>query len=478
MLAALDQQEKLTFNQYKLIVAAIFGFTLEFLDYFLIAFILTFVITPWHLSFGASAVILLSSGLGAIAGAAYFGHLADRVGRRKVFLITVSIFSVATGALCFTPDSPDLGWLYLVSFRLLIGFGAGGFVCVDLPLVQEFMPIRRRGMVSGLITASTPAAFFLGSLLVAFVAPHVGWRGLMAICFALSFVTLILRGWIPESPRWLLANNRPAEARRSLAWALQADPETLPLETPIGAGAKPKFSDLFRYPRSLAVSWLTNLGAQTGYYGLTLWTPTLLVQLLHLSPTEAAFRMAVLTLSALVGRFVLSFLSEAIGRRSTGVLCSLAAAAALSAAAYSGDVSIGAMSLFLVLLMVAYFFGEGGFAIVAPYSAEIWPASLRASGMGSAYGFGGIGKIIGPLGLALVIGSSNLVLPKASAEAVTPAFLYFAAWYALAGVVYLALGIETKGRSIESIDQSLRQSERPSAKTSSAAAFSSQPPTI
>jgi MFS transporter, putative metabolite:H+ symporter len=93
--------------------------------------------------------------------------------------------------------------------------------------------------------------------------------------------------------------------------------------------------------------------------------------------------------------------------------------------------------------------------VVGPYAAEVWPAHLRTSGMGSAYGFGGIGKVIGPLGLALIVGSSNVVKPEASVEHILPAFVYLAAWFAMAGAVYLFLGIETRGRSIEEIDRSL-----------------------
>jgi putative MFS transporter len=109
----------------------------------------------------------------------------------------------------------------------------------------------------------------------------------------------------------------------------------------------------------------------------------------------------------------------------------------------------------LAIRRARLFFADGGFAVVGPYAAEVWPAHLRTSGMGSAYGFGGIGKVIGPLGLALIVGSSNLVKPEASVEHILPAFVYLAAWFAMAGAVYLFLGIETRGRSIEEIDRSL-----------------------
>ncbi len=105
--------------------------------------------------------------------------------------------------------------------------------------------------------------------------------------------------------------------------------------------------------------------------------------------------------------------------------------------------------------MVQRFFGDGSYAIIGPYLAEVWPLRLRASGMGLGYGVGNLGKILGPLGLAIIIGSSNYVSPKASLDAIFPALLYLAFWYAFAGAAFWLIGIETKGRSIEEIDSAL-----------------------
>jgi len=119
--------------------------------------VLPFMIGSWNLTFGQSAVMLLSSGVGAMLGAAFWGWMADRIGRRPVFNLTILNFSLATGALYFTPDN---GFWYLTAFRFLVGFGVGGLYCVDLPLVQEFMPARKRGFVGGIVTASSPSASF------------------------------------------------------------------------------------------------------------------------------------------------------------------------------------------------------------------------------------------------------------------------------------------------------------------------------
>jgi len=459
MLERLDSQERLTGNQVRLIMAATFGVALEFLDYFLIGFVLVFVVGPWHLTVWQSSTILLASGVGAMLGAAYFGWLADRIGRRRVFMLTVGIFSVGTAALAVTPDSVSYGWLYLSAFRFLIGFGAGGLYCVDLPLVQEFTPVKKRGLVTGLVTAAVPVGFLIGSLMVFFLAPSIGWRGLMVVCTLMAGFTLFIRTWIPESPRWLLRQGRVDEARAAVAWALCVAKESLPLGGAIRKEQPPAVGEIANYPRSWAVSWLTNLGAQTGYYGLALWSPVILVQLLGIKPPQAAFYMIFITLAAFVGRFLVSFLSEAIGRRATGTICSLTACAVLVVSALLGDALTGAAAMLIGLLMVAYFFGEGGFAVVGPYSAEVWPSRLRAMGMGSAYGFGGLGKIIGPMGLAFIAGGS--AAPGAGVISAQGAFTYFAAWYALAGFAFLFLGFETRGRSLEALDAQLCNDAHP-----------------
>jgi putative MFS transporter len=251
-------------------------------------------------------------------------------------------------------------------------------------------------------------------------------------------------------------------ARLGVAWALNVDPSTLPLDAGQVEAPKPTARELFQYPRSVAVSWATNFGFQTGYYGLTLWSPVLLVQFLKIPPAQAAFYMIFVTLAAFAGRIGMSILSEKVGRRGSGVICSFGAVLILLIAAWRGDLLLGATIALLGLLMAAFFFGEGGFAILGPYSAEVWPTHLRATGMGSAYGFGGIGKILGPLGLAVVVGASTTAAPSASGISVQAAFLYFSVWYAISGLAYLLLGFETRGQSLEAIGEKLKARHRAS----------------
>src|SRR5258708_37431973 len=103
MIELLDKQTRLTGNQYRIIAAAILGDMLEFFDYFLIGFVLAFIVKPWQLTFGQSAVILLSSGIGAMAGAFFWGSLADRSGPQRGFIPPPVYFSNAPERLAPAP---------------------------------------------------------------------------------------------------------------------------------------------------------------------------------------------------------------------------------------------------------------------------------------------------------------------------------------------------------------------------------------
>ena len=452
MLELLERQQKLTLNQKKIVFAAIVGDMLDFFDYYLIGFVLAFIVGPWHLTYGQSAIVLLSSGVGAIPGAMFWGWMADKIGRRKVFIYTILNFSLATGVLALTPDG---GWMFLTVFRFFVGFGVAGLYAVDLPLVQEFVPSSKRGKVGGLVTACLPLGTTLGAFLGGYLAPHIGWRGVFVVGLLPALLTLLVRAWVPESPRWLLSMGRVEEARKSLAWALMIDPASIKLPKTAPVPRKVAWSELFQHPRSLVLTWLTSLGAQTAGYGIGLWAPTLFVLLLAVSPADASKMMMTVGFVGLFGRLVFSYASDIVGRKALGVIMGAAAFVVVAGGGYLHDSYFLGISVFVLMVNAQSFIGSGGYAIVGPYSAEVWPAHLRASGMGSAYGFGSLGKIIGPLGLALIVGSSDVVSPKATLAAIDPAMFYLASWYLLGGITFLFIGLETKNRSIEEIDAEL-----------------------
>src|SRR5271156_2545277 len=175
MLELLERQKTLTLNQWKIISAAIIGDMLDFFDFFLIGYVLAFIIGAWNLTFLQSGAILLAAGAGAIPGAFFWGWMADRIGRRKVFIATALNFSLATGIMALTPD--QYGWIFLSVFRFFVGAGAAGLVVVDLPLVQEFVPSSKRGWIGGLVTSTVSVGGLLGAASGAYLEPVIGWGG-------------------------------------------------------------------------------------------------------------------------------------------------------------------------------------------------------------------------------------------------------------------------------------------------------------
>jgi MFS transporter, putative metabolite:H+ symporter len=237
-------------------------------------------------------MILISAGVGAVLGGFFWGWMGDRIGRRKVFILTALNVAFATGIMFFTPDPGGWisGWIFLSFFRFFVGFGNAGLIAVDIPLVQEFVPTYKRGWVSGLTTVLLPAGNVLGALSGWLLVPAIGWRGLFLVGLAPALLVLMIRYWVPESPRWLMRMGRMEEARKSLAWALQVDPKEIDLPTSVPEPEKTSWRELFNYPRSMMAACLVAL-SQTGGVGILMWITVLFVMVLKITPDQASYLM-------------------------------------------------------------------------------------------------------------------------------------------------------------------------------------------
>jgi putative MFS transporter len=455
MLERLEQQKKLTSNQWKLICTANVADLLDFFDFFLIGYVTAALTKEWQLPYWQGGAILLASGLGAVPGAFVWGWLGDKIGRRTVFIWSAVTISLATGIMVFTPGPDGFvpGWLFLMFFRFFVGIGNAGIFTIDLPLVQEFMPAYKRGWVSALITTLLPAGSMLAGIIAAWLLPVIGWRGLFLVGLSPLVLVFMIRYWVPESPRWLMRMGRYEEARKSLAWALMIDPKEIALPATAPAAETTRWLELFKYPRLVAAGCLTGL-TQTGGSSLGLWGATLLVIVLNTNPAHAAFLMIFVNLAGILGRFSITALIEPMGRRGSGTLYCVMSAILIVAAGYLYDAYIGTWSVFYILIVAQGFFSSAIYSVVGPYMAEIWPARLRSSGMGFCYGVGNIGgKVLGPAGLALIMGAGDIIKPAApNLVMLGPAFVYFASWYILGVIGFWAFGPETKGRTFEEMD--------------------------
>src|SRR6476469_2080114 len=240
MIELLEQQKKLTTNQWKLICTATVADLLDFFDFCLIGYVTAALTKQWSLTYWEGGGILLASGLGAVPGAFFWGWLGDKVGRRTVFILSTITISLATGVMVFTPGQAGFvpGWLFLMFFRFFVGVGNAGLYTIDLPLVQELIPAYKRGWVSALITTLLPGGSMLAGLAAWQLLPRIGWRGLFLVGLVPRVLVFMIRYWVPESPRWLMLRGRREEARQSLAWALMVDPNEIALPATVAVVKK------------------------------------------------------------------------------------------------------------------------------------------------------------------------------------------------------------------------------------------------
>jgi putative MFS transporter len=457
MLQALDDAP-ITKRYVVLAVVTMFGAVLDLFDFFLIAFIVPVIDDEWQLTFGQATAVLLSAGVGAIAGALIWGRLGDRYGRRKPLIAGILTFSVATGLLALAPDD---GWWFLALGRIVVGAGVAGVAVIAVPLTLEFTPTRMRTTIVGFVTTATvPIGILAAALAAALLADPLGWRPLFAVGVVPAVLALFIKWYVPESPRWLIDQGRPEEARRSIAYLLMKPEESLSLEVPPRDRA-PEIGlrRLFRYRNSLLVTCTAWFGASVAVSGLILWGPTFLKEILEIDSDEAALLFVFVTLGSFAGRLFFSFAPARFGRRACGVVTGLGAAPLLFLAAASGETEILGISLFLVALVLASFFVDGGFANLAPLTPELFPTSLRTQGLGLSWAFSGLGRIVGPLVVgAWAAEGDDPIEPEATLDALLPAFSFLAVAALAAGLVFLVLRMEPHGRDLESLSDELRES--------------------
>lgn len=418
--------DKLTTHQWQALAILAIGALFEFFDNYIIAFVISFIAEPWELSYGASATVLLSSGVGGLIGSIAWGQIADRFGRKSAFAASLIVTAAASLALALTPEG---NWIYLAVMRAVVGFGVGGFF-VPIILIQEFVPASRKGFVSGILSTAAASGFVFGALSASTLAEILTWRGLFLLGTLPGLLAVLAFKVLPESPRWLLDKGRRDEAMASLEWAGK-DPEADLAVTPAHSLPKARI-----HIRPLTVGILCNFGIVTAFYALAMWSPTLVAQVQGIEPGEAAKFMLIISVLGMLMRLTVGAVSDRFGRRPCGVVVGLAAALFVFLASLTANGNILTTQWFWVPLGIGFMFADASLTVLAAYTAEIFPSAARGRSAGISYAAGGVGKIIGPLGFALVMGSSNVIRPEATADAVIPAYGFVAFMFLLAAATY------------------------------------------
>src|SRR6201997_3633566 len=240
-------------------------FVLEFFDFLIVGSLLAVLAPQWHLTYGQSAVILYSGGVGAILGALVFGGLSDAWGRKITMGIRTLICAASSGLVGLVPSG---AWEIFAVLRFFIGVGLTAGVTPSLAIQVELTPTRHRTLLTSFYLVFASAGGFLASAASAALVEPIGWRGVAMLGMAPAVVGLLIWRWCPESIRWLAAKGRFAEARAEVARQRDLPPAAVPLPTiPPTTQPRGKLSELYRWP---ALFWETCIiwgGSSVAGYG-------------------------------------------------------------------------------------------------------------------------------------------------------------------------------------------------------------------
>ncbi len=416
------------------------GWALDAMDVGLISFVIAALVAEWQLTAEASSWIASAGFAGMAVGATLGGLLADRIGRRSVFALTLLVYGVATGASALAG-----GVAALIALRFVVGLGLGAELPVASTYVSEFAPARMRGRIIVVLEAFWAVGWTASALIGYLVIPNVaeGWRWALAIGAVPAVYAIVVRWALPESPRWLASRGRTAEAERIVA-DLERSPAVFGSATP-GAGSPPRTAPhaatIGQRLRGLwapalrlrtAALWVVWFCVNFAYYGAFIWIPTLLFTQGYDLVRTFGFTL-IITLAQLPGYAVAAWLIEVWGRRAT--LSVFLAGSAVAALLFGQATTVPAI---LATGMALSFFNLGAWGALYAVTPETYPTSLRATGAGWAAGVGRIASILAPPAVPLLQGIGGVPL----------VFVVLGAFFVVAAVATWGLA-DVGGRSLE-----------------------------
>jgi MFS transporter, putative metabolite:H+ symporter len=382
---------------------------------------------------------------GTVIGSWLWGSLSDRIGRRASILFAGMLF--VTTSICGA--MPGFKWNLLMC--LLMGIGAGGMLPITFALMAETIPARHRGWLMVLIGGDIAGAYVITSWLAARLTPHYSWRILWLIGLPTGLLFIALNRWIPESPRFLLARGRRAEAEAVMTRYGARVEEVPEDESGIRENAgRGNYLSLLRRPFFGSSSAIIVLGIGLGLvtYGFQQWVPTNL-QHLGYSAVNSDYVVRNAALLGLPLTVLVAWLYGAWGSRKTLVTVSGLSALALVGFVIAGNSLAHHRTLLSLMLVVPLSGISSAIAVVAGYAAEVYPTRIRSRGAGLA---AGMTKAGGVLILAIVVAYKNV--PSISTTALIGAIPLF-----VAALFFLRFGPETKQRTLEDITREMASAE-------------------
>jgi MFS transporter, putative metabolite:H+ symporter len=407
-----------------------------------IAFAMPQLVSEWALTPTEVGAIISAGYVGQLFGAILFGLLAEKIGRLKTLFITIALF-VSMDATCLFAWSG----VSMIACRFLQGVGTGGEVPVASAYISEFIGAEKRGRFFLLYEVIFPVGLMFAGMAGYFLVPLYGWKMMFVVGLIPSVLTIPLRWFMPESPRWLASKGRIVEAN-AVVKILEdsATARGIALPPPVVRPADPQanahsdWRELFRglYLKRTLTIWGLSLCVYMINNGLVTWLPTLYSQLFQL-PLKTSLAYGWITSGVgVVASIICALLIDKVGRKPWYATAFLAAIVPLLALSWLGATSAAEV---VILATAAYAILQTVSFSLYLYSAELYPTRLRAVGVGFGSAWLRAGSSMGPI----IVGSIVAGL------GIRYVFAAFAAIALIGGLATLRFAIETKGVALEEL---------------------------
>ncbi|MCS6876264.1 MAG: MFS transporter [Aquificaceae bacterium] len=394
----------------------------------------TLQFSQWQSSMMVSGFLI-----GAIIGSILFGYLADKHGRKKLFLITLLLYSGGTFLTGFATNFETA-----LLFRVLAGAGLGGEFAAIQSAIDEFVPSRHRGKVDGTITALWNLGSIMASLSAAILlktfSEEEGWRVAYFLGAVLSFLIVFVRLYMPESPRWLISKERIQQAEEIV--------ERVEREAGVKTAAKSCAVPVFdgslldaskviiqKYPWRFVFSASMSWTILTTYYGMITLLPLILSEVYGVPSKEIPKVLLFGSIGGLIGGLVVASLVDKVGRVPLGIAISLLS----GLLSFSFLLGYNLNLTFFVYSLVAFSFASVAYVV----ATEIYPSYIRAYAIGL---LSVVGRVSGALSPVLLVNLASINLFYAI---LCLSIFWFVGL--LAFLLWSVFGMETKGKSLEDI---------------------------
>jgi MFS family permease len=404
---------------------------------------------------GASATAYLA---GAVLGALVFGYATDRLGRKKLFFVTVGVYLTATALTAFSWNF----WSYAL-FRALTGAGIGGEYAAINSAIDELIPARLRGRVDLMINGSYWIGAALGSaatvvLLNPYLFPvWLGWRFAFGIGAALGLIVMFFRQWIPESPRWLIVHGRAKEAEQIVARVEEAvglcsEKSIAPAMPAIRIRARQAtpwreiWGTIAHKYRERSLLGFVLMVAQAFFYNAIFFTYTLVLIRFYNVPAEhVSAYLLPFALGNVLGPLLIGRFFDTIGRKPMIIATYLGSGILLALSGWLFQAGLLTAQTQTLAWTVIFFVASAAASSAYLTVSEIFPLEIRALAIAIFYSIGTLtGGVFAPLIFAAIIGSG-------SRNALFAGYLFGAALMICAAMTEAWIGVKAERRSLESI---------------------------